>query len=193
MVPIGMNPVEFELPIPKTRKEYFMAIAAGGVPGTDFPERLDTPDKIVENLASYEESLEHVGTTSNPYVYAAEISNFIGPMPDYSDIADWTVTIDGKSAEWNSTEYKWETSTGYRLYKDGRSNNWVIRIEVAFPREFSRPIIIMTSHKMLEPGIPIQPSTIEEAYWARVAKLDVVKTFIPKSRKDKYLNALINK
>ena len=40
--------MSFELPIPKTRKEYFMAVAAGGTPGTDFPERTLQPKTVEE-------------------------------------------------------------------------------------------------------------------------------------------------
>lgn len=199
-MPIMDNPVKFELPIPKTRKEYFMAIAAGGVPGTDFPERLESPNIITTVENTYVENLGHVkGTT---YKYTAAINNFVEPLTLVGYEA-WVVKLNTKQASFVGSDrdprWAFTDSTGniHELYYEDRSHEWVVSIttdNIELMLSALTDYTVYVAWDEVVPGAPLQPKTVEEAYYANLAHIRVkAESFTPKTRKDQYLNALINK
>lgn len=186
------------LPIPKTRKEYFMAIAAGGVPGTDFPERLESPDIITTVENTYVETLEHAGTTT--YKYAADINNFVKPtVLAYERLV---VKLNTKQASFvgSDRDPRWAFTDGagnlHELYYDGRDSNWKVSIttdNVELPPSALIDYEVYIAWDKAVPGTPLQPKTVEEAYYANLAHIEVAESFTPKTRKDQYLNALSKK
>ena len=168
----------FELPKPRTRKEYFMAIAAGGVPGEDFPARYDVQPVVEHKSYEYEVTLVDQHAVSD-YLYSADISNFTDPL---SFTGDMIVKINGKAAQYSELGENWENADGYILFYTGKTDRtW--SVEIASETELSGDALNVTVETSWDddsdPGTPIQPHTIEEAYWATVAQITVSAALPP--------------
>ena len=175
---------EFNLPAPKTRKEYFMAIAAGGVPGTDFPVRYESIKNVYNK---YEETLE-AGGTDIGYLYEATIEDFVEMSKD-KIIDEPLVKINGKDALYNAESQLWANEDGYALYY---GTEMIVGIES--DTELTGDALNVIVEVSFNTALPLKPKTVEEAYFANLGDmldLDDLASMKIKTRKDQYLNAMI--
>lgn len=184
--------MSFELSIPKTRKEYFMAIAAGGTPGTDFPARYEVAPVIEHVYYKYEETLTGGAATSG-YAYSKGISDFVEPGG-----FTMVVKINGKETTHDLLTGRWTNADGYYLeYNERASAQYIVGITSETELSGSAlDVVVETSwDDDSDTGTPLQPKTVEEAYYANLAQINVASALSKmqiKTRKDQYLNALIN-
>lgn len=179
----------FNLPVPKTRKEYFMAIAAGGEPGVDFPVKYDRKPEVKHYDYTYEETLEAI-EADGEYAYAKDISDFVTPSEAPS------VKINGKNATQDIVSGRWSNEDGYLLGYNQDDQVWFTGI--LSETELSGDALNVTVETFWDDnsdeGDPLSPKTIEEAYYANLAQVDVATALSKmqiKTRKDQYLNAMI--
>lgn len=181
-------------PVPKTRKEYFMAIAAGCDPGTDFPERWERKPIYSSEEDSYEVTLSD-GSGAGPYHYFSAINNFV-------DLQDMVVVINGKNAPLIDGKYKNED--GYFIYQTvDRQGNMYWEARVVSETELSGSalnVTIETSGYIIEDeGLPLMPKTMDEEFYAFFGDQHYyygslvfdLGMFPLKSRKDKYQQAIM--
>lgn len=182
--------MSFKLPTPKTRKEYFMAIAAGGVPGEDFPARYEVAPVAEYCDYTYEETLSAT-TSDSGYKYKKSILEF-NSIPESA--TNVVVTINNKVATKSGEKYVNED--GYTL---ARRTGILPGYDVYIVSETELSgdalnVTVETSWDALSKGTPLQPKTVEEAYYTNLAEIDVATALASmsiKTRKDQYLNAII--
>lgn len=174
-----------DLTEPKTRLEYYLAVACGAVPGEDIPSMYDGVENVYHK---YEETVEFDSEDEGVYSYMAEIENFIEPDP-ITILGNASVKINGYDAELDGQSWTYDDANGtfYRVALDG--GDWYVGI--ASPTQLSGDALNVIVEFSWTEDTPIQPKTNIEHYIAALAGLYEGDLPEPKTAKEYFIKTFV--